>query len=171
MHTLEQTNTEREAFHITDERAANWYLKRLAEIEAEKQRIQAQTDKMIKELEADAAGLRFLYEAELQEWVRQELKRKGSRRKSLHLHQGTCAFRTVPASVKVADPTAAFDYAKRHFMDCIVTTERLDLDAYKKAAGEELLPGMEIASERETFKVTFGTKEPARASEADSDPA
>ncbi len=71
--------TEDTAFHITDESSANWYLRKLANIEVEKQRITAQTEKMIKELETDAAGLKFLYESELQEYVRRELAQRQRR--------------------------------------------------------------------------------------------
>lgn len=145
-------------FHIETESDANWYLKTLGNIEAEKARIQAQADKMIKELDTDRDGLKFLYQGELQEFVRQELARKGGRRKTLSLLQGTCAFRSVPASVKVADPLAALEYARANGLPCIVITERVDAEEYKKLAAGKMLPGLDTTPERESFNVTFGTK-------------
>ncbi len=145
-----------EGFHITDEKSANWYLRKLANIEAEKQRIQAQTAKMIAELDADASGLKFLYEGELQEFVRAELTRKGGKKKTLHLLQATCAFRSVPASVRVADLNAALQYAKENGLPCIVISERIDAEEYKKLAAGVMLPGMDTTPERESFSVKFG---------------
>jgi phage host-nuclease inhibitor protein Gam len=150
---------ERETFRIDSMDAANWYLKKVASIEAEKARIQAQTEKMIAELDADLAQLKYLYEGELQAFVRAELAKKGNRRRTLHLLQGSCVFRTVPASVKVADTAAALAHAKEWGLPCIETTERLLASRYKELAGEELLPGMETTPEHETFAVNFGKKE------------
>lgn len=150
---METQTTEREAFHITDEVGANWYLKKLADIEAEKARITAQTAKMIAELDADANGLKFLYDGELQDFVRTELERKGGRRKTLHLLQGSCAFKNVAQTVRIADATAALTYAKQHNLPCIVVTERVDAEVYKKLAKGELLPGMEKTAEHESFSV------------------
>lgn len=148
----------RDAFHVTDEKSANWYLRKLATLDNEKARILAQTEKMIAELDSDRDGLKFLYEGELQEFVRQELARKGGRKKTLNLLQGTCAFRSVPASVKVADPNAALEYARANNLPCIETTERVNAEAYKKLAAGKMLPGMDTTPERENFTVTFGTK-------------
>src|SRR5262245_48806712 len=69
MQTIETTETtearEEVEFHITSDGAANWYLRKLANLEAEKQRVTAQAATIVKQLEADAANLRYLYESEL----------------------------------------------------------------------------------------------------------
>ena len=104
---IDEPTEDTEAFRIDSDAAAEWFLRKLANIEAEKQRVTQQAAKMLAALDADAQRLRHLYEGELQEYVRQELARTGNRRKSLHFLQGTAAFRTVPASVKIADVQAA----------------------------------------------------------------
>ena len=146
------------AFGITDEKSANWYLRKLATMDTEKIRVKAQTEKMLSDLDADTAGLKFLYEGELQEFVRQELARKGGKKKTLHLIQGTCSFRSVPASVKVSDTNAALAYAKANGLPCIVLSERVDCEEYKKLDEGAMLPGMDSTEARENFSVTFGNK-------------
>ena len=158
--------TEAQEFHITTEDAANWYLRKLANFEAEKQRVQAQAAAIVKQLETDAEGLRYIYEGELIEWTRQELAKKGNRRKSLALLQGTAAFRTVPAGLKISDPAAALDFCRKNFPDAVKTAETLDAAKYREwaealqKAGAEALPaGMETTPQREAFCVKFGKTE------------
>lgn len=160
MITIEETTdtVEQTGFHITDESSANWYLCQLGNIEAEKSRITAQCQKRLAELDTDANGLKFLYDHELQAFVKAELVRMGNRRKSLTLLQGTASFRHVAASVKVSDPNAALIYAKANELPVIVTQERLDAEAYKKIANGTMLPGMDSTEARESFRVDFGTK-------------
>ena len=157
--TIPETEpTEREAFHITTEEAANWYLRKQANIEAEKQRVKAQAEAIVSRLNSDAESLRHLYEAELQEFVRTKLAESGNRRKSVHFLQGTAQFRTVPTGVRITDPVAALDYAKAHLPDAVRVTETLDGQAYRAAidATGELLPGVLVEPERESFTLSFG---------------
>ena len=153
-------------FHITDEAAANWYLRKLANIESEKQRVTMQAAQIVKQLENDAQGLRYQYEGELQNFVRQELAKHGNRRKSLTLLQGTAAFRTVPAGLRISDPAAALDFCRKNFPDAVKTAETLDAAKYRewaetlKNAGADALPvGVEATPQREAFCVKFGKAE------------
>ena len=159
-----EVNEPKPEFHIDSEEAANWLLRRLATIESEKQRVTMQAAQIVKQLEADAEGLRYIYEAELIEWTRQELAKKGNRRKSLALLQGTAQFRTVPAGVKISDANAALAYAVSSLPEAVGTRPTLDMEKYRKAAQNalqngELLPGIEQTPEREAFSVKFGKAE------------
>jgi hypothetical protein len=149
------------SFHITDDVGANWYLRKLANLEAEQRRVQAQAAAIVKQLEADAERLRYLYEAELQEYVRQKLASAGSRRKSVHFLQGAAGFRTVPAAICVTDTLAALDYATLCLLGAVKTQQVLDMARYRKQVEEtgELLPRVEVTEAYETFKVTFGKEE------------
>ena len=157
---IEETEqaTERQEFHITDEASANWLLRKLANLEAEKQRVKAQAVEILASLDADAARLRFLYESELEHFTRERLTEGGGRTKTLRLLQGTVAFRTVPASLRVVDTDAALPHA--HALGC--TRTEVDAGAYRQAAQKtladsgELLPGVEIVPERESFSIRFG---------------
>ncbi len=82
--------------------------------------------------------------------------KRGNHRRSLHLLQGTFAFRTVPATLRVDDTAAALNTA------VTVGAVRVDADAYRrhalgtlKATGE-ILPGCVPVGEREHFAVRFG---------------
>ena len=151
----------REEFRIDSESAANWYLRKLAGIEAEKNRVTANAAAIVAQLESEANGLRYVYEGQLQEYVRRELAAKGNRRKSLTLLQGSCQWRTVPAGLKISDPAAALEYARRNLPDAVKTSETLDNEAYRKFAAKmqaetDALPvGMESVPEREAFSVKF----------------
>jgi hypothetical protein len=156
---------ERSEFHIDNDGAANWLLKKLANLEAEKKRVQAQAATILKQLESDAASLRYLYEAELQEYVHRKLATSGNRRKSVHFLQGTCAFRTVPENLRIADTLAALDYAMRCQPEAVQTHTVLDTARYQERARDvlqktgELLPGVEVTPEHETFRLIFGKSE------------
>ena len=150
-----------EPFVVNDEKSANWYLRKLANLAGEQQRVQTQAAQIVAQLEADADGLKRLYEGELQNYVRQTLSAGGNRRKSIILMQGTCSFRTVPAGFRLTDANAALRFAK----ECggmLKTVESLDAEAYRAAADHaleaygELYPGMETTPEREAFSVRFG---------------
>lgn len=147
-------------FHINDEKSANWYLRKLANIDAEKQRVQMQADTIIAQLEADADGLKRLYEGELKEYVRQTLEAGGNRRRSITMLQGTCAFRTIPAGFRIVDTAAALNHALAYLPDAIDTICVLSTVAYRRVVEEtgEILPGIETTPERESFSVRFGNK-------------
>jgi hypothetical protein len=70
--------TVRPEFHITDDAAAEWYLRKLANIEAERGRVIRQAEAIVRQLESDATGLRSRYEIELQDYVRQKLTAEGT---------------------------------------------------------------------------------------------
>lgn len=159
-----ETNEPKPVFRIDSEDAANWYLRRLANIEAEKSRVQAQAALIVKQLDADAENLRFIYDADLQEWTRAELSRRGNRRKSLALLQGTACFRSVPPSLKISDPAAALAYALSCVPAAVTARPTLDADKYRQAANEalqngEILPGVETVPAREAFSVKFANKD------------
>jgi len=146
-----------EAFHITDEAGANWYARKLAGFEAERARVTAQAAKIKAQLDADEKSLKDRFEAEAREWARAELDRRyKGRRRSLALLQGTFAFRAVPATLRVDDVAAALSTA------ATLGAVKVDAAAYRAAAVEaqkttgELLPGVVIVPERESFGVTFG---------------
>ena len=156
----------REEFTINTEDAANWYLRKLANIEAEKARVQSQAAAIVAQLDSEADSLRYIYEGQLQEYVRQELAKAGNRRKSLKFLQGTACFRKSPSGLTISDPAAALDFCRRNLPDAVKITESLDTTRYREFAekmqsgGAESLPvGVETVPARESFRVTFGKSE------------
>src|SRR5579862_5226360 len=98
-----ETTEQPAAFLIDSDERAEWLLRKLANLEAEKARVQTQAEQILKQLESDAERLRFLFGAQLEEYCRRKIEASKSRRRSVTFLQGTCAFRTVPATVKVTD--------------------------------------------------------------------
>jgi phage host-nuclease inhibitor protein Gam len=151
-----------ERFHITTPEAADWLLRKLANIEAEKARVSAQAQKIVAQLSADAEALRRLYEGELVDFTRRTLAEAGRGRRTLHLLQGSVALRLVPASVRVSDPFAALSYAKQNTPDLVRRQETVDTAGYQQLAAKRLqesgdvLPGCESTPARETHRITFG---------------
>jgi hypothetical protein len=163
---FEEPNLEiREAtFFIHDEDSANWYLRKLANLEAEKYRVKAQSEKILSEIERNVEKLQFLYGHQLEEYVRANLKGKS---KTLHLLQGSVSFRKVSQHLSVMDKIAAEEYTKQWIEgeggdNFWVVTNKFNQDAYRKRAEEtlkesgELLPGIEVVPEHESMSVKFG---------------
>jgi phage host-nuclease inhibitor protein Gam len=163
--TAEDAQEAREAFHIDSDQAAEWLLRRLANIAAEQARVQVQAAAIVAQLETDANRLRHLFEGELQEYCRQKLAAQGSRRRSCTFLQGTVSFRTVPPSVKVADPAAALIYARTAAPALVRSVVTLDTAGYRDQAAKhlretgELLPGVDTTPEHETVRISFGKPE------------
>ncbi len=152
-------------FHVVDEKTANWLLRKLANLEAERLRIEEQARKMISAVRTDYDELMRRYGDELEAWARQEMLDHGGRKKTVHTWQATLAFRTVPAALKLTDPDAALRYAREHAPQHIQTIEKLNTAAYRDDAARrlsetgELLPGMDRIPETESFTIRFGRKE------------
>ena len=147
-----------EPFMVNDEKSANWYLRKLANIEAEQQRVQAQAAQIVAQLEADADGLKRLYASQLEAYCRARLNDTGNRRRSITMLQGTCCFRTVPAGFRIVDTAAALDHAMAHLPDAVDTINCLSTIAYRRIVEQtgECLPGVESTPAHESFTVRFG---------------
>ncbi len=155
---------EEPTFCIDSEDRANWVLQRMANVEAEKSRIKAQAAAILKQLETDRQGLEGRFGSELERWFREEVERRGGRRKSVMLLQGTGAFRTVPGGLRVCDAGLAASAANALNPDRFFRRE-FDPSEYRKYAKEQLettgevVPGVETVPARESFSLKFGSKE------------
>lgn len=156
-----------DAFRIDSESAANWVLGKLAAIDEEAARIKAQAQKRQDELKADRERLLGRFGAELEAWAREERERR--KRKTITLLNGTLAFRTTPRRFTVSDTETAMTTARAVCPDAVVTVEKLDTDAFKEYALRqleetgEILPGVEITPEGESFSVR--TPKPGKENE------
>jgi len=164
---MNEQPTEATEFHITDEAGANWYARKLANIEAERARVKVQNARINAQLDSEEKSIRDRFEAEAREWARTEIeKRYKGRRRSLHLLQGTFAFRAVPATLRVDDVAAALSTA------ATLGAVKVDAAAYRAAALEaqkatgELLPGVVLVPASEHFGVNFGKDSGKESDEA-----
>lgn len=65
MNTNPAPNDEKEAFSITDERSAVWYLRKIRQIGEEREAIKAATAQRLHELDVDQKRLEHLYSDQL----------------------------------------------------------------------------------------------------------
>jgi hypothetical protein len=167
METIETTENEiREEFRIDNETAALWYLRKLANLEAERNRVKKQAENLLASLAADAESLKRRFHSELENWARIEIEARGGRRKSLVTLQGTLKFRNVPSRLVIDDPAAALRACEAGKVSgCIELRKELRKAEYLSAAEEilymagDMVPGVTRLPEREAFTVTFASPE------------
>lgn len=163
---------EKAAFVITDRAGVEWYLRKLREKQSEIDTIKAQAAAMVKAIENDMNGLKYCYEAQVEEWTRQQLSEQGGKAKSVKTFQGTVGFRTTPAGINLVNPLQALLHAKQHASDFpyVPFREEIDTQIYVETARRkleetgELLPGLAHTPACEKFSVRFPKK-----GEADSE--
>lgn len=153
-------------FVIDSEERAEWYLRKLANLDAETDRIKANTAKRLQEIATDREGLVQRFGDQLTGWAKGEAERR--RRKTVTLQNGSIAFRAVPSRLVIENDADAMQTAKLVCPDAVTveTIEKLDRAALIARATEtlqetgELLPGVKMIEASESAKVTAGSKEP-----------
>jgi len=149
-------------FHIDSEERANWYLRKMFNLQAELDRVNAQAAAIVHELEQKQRSLQMRFEDELAAWA--EGKLTGQKARHIKLLQGTVGFRKVAARLDVTDQAAALAWLNEHPDEQAkvieqVTTERFCKTAYlglaKVSAEEtgELLPGVEMQPEQQRIYI------------------
>jgi phage host-nuclease inhibitor protein Gam len=164
-----ETYEKEEPFIIYNDDTANWYLGKLANLEAEKHRVKAQSEKMLTEIERNIEHLQFLFGHQLEEYVRANLKGKS---KTLHLLQGSVQLRKVPRSISLTDRDLAlleaYKIKEQGWSEELIplkVVESLDTMKYRVLAEQilkntgEILPGIEVVPEHESMSVKFGKEE------------
>lgn len=160
----QQTEGNDGPFVIDTDAKAEWLLSRLANLKAEADRVTKQAERRLAEIASDRQRLEHLFGAQLEDYCRRKILAAGNRRRSVTFLQGTVAFRSVPASLKLADATKALQWAKAHRPELVrvETKERVSADAFKEIAASvydadgELLPGIERTGEHRSVTLTFG---------------
>lgn len=149
-------------FHIDNDQAANWLLGKLANIDTEIARVQAQAALIVKQLQADRDSLLYLYQGELSAYVSQKIEKSGGRRKTIHFLQGSCSFRRVPAHVSLTDLSAAIEHAREAGLPVFKSVEKFDTESYRTLAeawrdstAGELLPGVIAVPDTDRFSIKF----------------
>lgn len=153
-----------EEFRIDSEERATWYLRKLANLEAEQSRIKKQAEIALKSLQSETESLKGRFHSELEQWARTEAERR--KKRTLHTLQGTLRFRSLPSRLTIEDPAAAMVAClSEEWEGCIETRQALIASEYLKRAQErlsetgELVAGVGIVPERESFSISFGKEE------------
>lgn len=162
-----ETEEKKEQFVIDSRERADWYLRKLANLEAEAARITTQYQTMMRQNESDKNSLVQHFQPQLENFVREELASAGGKRKSITFFNGTAQFTAVPSRLVVESEADALQTARLVCPEAVVeipATEKLD----KKVLGEyakkrlaeigEIIPGYALTEGGERFAVKFAAE-------------
>lgn len=157
-------------FVIDSEDKAAWVVDKMVEADQRIERLQAQFQARLSELRAERQRLDDRFGAELENWARGEAERR--KRRSVTLSTGTLAFRKVPGRLTIANAEDAQCGARQAGVDAFETREVFLPAVYREAAQAhleetgELLPGVELVPERDSFSVGVAKPKAAKAAPA-----
>jgi hypothetical protein len=130
-------------FTITDRRGLEWYIRKIAAIDAEIARVQEQAKAIIADLERDRQSLEFQFGSQVQSVTQKLLE--GKRAKHLKTIFGNIGYRTKPARLEIADPAALLEWSRQNAPDLLetrVTLSRLS-EYFKPSADGSTLYALE----------------------------
>lgn len=159
-------------FQLDTREKCDWFLSKLADFDAEEQKIRARAAQIVAQMEAmiarnktdrDAFNGRFCQQ--FQAFVAEQIAADRKGRKSVIFFNGTAGFRTVPPALVVESQADALTTARAVCPSAITKEEREKFDreaflSYARAHFEstgEVLPGLKRTEERETFSVKIAT--------------
>lgn len=150
---------ETQEFRIDCKDKVEWALRKIGAWEDEIARVKAQSTAIITRLENERQRFLARFEADLEQYARQELE--GSKRRSYDTMYGTMAFRKVPGGMIVSDKEKAIEAMRQVCPAAIVTELRLDSKSALEVAKQrmegtgEILSGFDMRPERESFSIRF----------------
>lgn len=98
-----------EGFVIDSDAKLEWLLRKIANLEAEKRRIEARAADMVKGLQSQIRALQRRFESDVDAYVRQRLADTKARGKTYKTLQGNVTIKREPAAIKVTDAGAVMD--------------------------------------------------------------
>lgn len=133
-------------FHVTDERSANWVLRKLAEA---RMRVSKALEWAAHEEEAgknEEEHLMARFGSELQEFAARAIE--GGKKKSLSLPAGTVGFRSSPEKIEVKDDDAYIEWVERSFPGALNVTLSIfacghDIATIRELAQQATLRGLQ----------------------------
>lgn len=142
-----------EAFAIADEGSANWLARRIVEARRYAEHVRNWAAVEIRRAENDERFLLQRYGMQLERWVREELVRRGGRRRSLRLPAGDVGFRLERSRLVVTNESKLISWCREHLPSAIVTVENVLKSKIHDhfASTGELAEGADIQSGGERF--------------------
>lgn len=168
----------KEQFVIETREHAEWYLRKLANLDREEASIRAQAEAMLRRLRSDRESLQGRYQGQFESFVRGELERTKAKRRSVLFFNGTAQFTSVAPRLVVESEADALTTAAAVLPDAVVevpATVKLDKKAlldYAKSHFEttgELLPGVGRTEASERFAIKFAEEKGETAGEEDGE--
>lgn len=153
----------KERFAIDSDEKAEWYLRKLANLEAEKDRLHAQFGRMLAGVQAEHERLSGRFGAEFEAYCRERIAGRRDKKKYHDFFQGRVSVRSVAARLSIGSMDDALTTARVVCPSAVVveSVERFDKAAFLAYAQErfdaegELLPGIDRTPAGESFLVAF----------------
>lgn len=124
----------------TPETFANWYMERLAQIDAAEELVKAQAKALLNRLGAARKALAWRHAQPFREAVDTMLaqqRAQGDKRRSVETFFGRAGYRKAPQRLEVENPEQAITWATAHLPDALkVDVSTSKLLAHVKATGE-----------------------------------
>ncbi|MGC4031355.1 MAG: host-nuclease inhibitor Gam family protein [Tepidisphaeraceae bacterium] len=141
-------------FQITDEKTANWLVKRIQQSREYAARVKAWAEQELRRAAREEATLNFLFGRQIESWAKDEIGKFNGRRKSLCLPAGTVGFRSQPTRLVVDDETRVISWARQNLPSAIVVVEKLSkttLNEYTEKTGDIPDGGVHVEVAQEKF--------------------
>jgi hypothetical protein len=168
-------NDSETTFTITDESGLAWYARKIAAIDGEANRIQAQAKAMLADLdlEREREALQFQFGQQAENVTRHLLEERGGRAKHIKTLYGNLGYRTKPARLEISNHAALLEWTSTNAPELVetrVTATKL-LERFKvSSAGDVVfdlssdaepvaLPGVVLHGAQEAFYIKAGSSE------------
>jgi hypothetical protein len=108
-----------EGFHVDDEPKASWAVRKIVEVRAHAERVKRWAERELHRSQRDEAWLMRRFGPELEAWLREELRRRGGRRRSIALPDGTLGLRQQPPKLEVVEEPVVAAWCERHLPEAV----------------------------------------------------
>jgi hypothetical protein len=121
-----------DAFHVVDEATASWVVRKIVECRSYAARVRDWAERELHRAERDERWFLRRFGPELEGWLREELRRRGGRARSVPLPAGTVGLRRQAGRLDVVDEATLVAWCERHLCEAL----RVTVDAEGDAAAE-----------------------------------
>ena len=128
----ERGQTESSPFTVQDEASAAWVVRKVIEARAYSERVRAWAAAELRRAEHEESWFLQRFGSQLEGWLRDELMRRGGRRRCVALPSGTVGLRQQPARLEIVNEVAAAAWCRQHVPDAL----RISVEAEGAAAIE-----------------------------------
>lgn len=143
-------------FEINDEKTANWLVRKVLSARKYASDVADWAESEKRRAEREEHCLLFLFGRQLETWAKEELQRRGGKRKSIGLPGGTLCFRTLNPSLQVDDEQMVLAWAKSSLPSAVVISEKLSraiLGDHFRSTGEVPPAGAHVDKGGERFSI------------------
>jgi hypothetical protein len=120
------------AFEITCPQTANWFVRRITELRAYRERVQSWASSETRRADRQEEHLFQRFGGQLDRWLRGALVEFHGRRRSINLPAGAVGFRREPARLLVIDEDALLRWCRKNLVEAL----QIRVDVYGHQAVE-----------------------------------